>query len=64
MSMQTSGDTVITQTNVLVFNEHHKLTRERLCMLSESIISEALDYRLGIQYFRVKQMASQTLLVS
>jgi len=43
MSMQTSGDTIMTQTNVLVFNEHQKLTRERLFMLGVSIISEASD---------------------
>ena len=45
-----SGDTVITQTNVLVFNEHQKLTRERLFMLGDSIIPEASDYvHLGVK---------------
>ena len=50
MSMQTTGDTVITQTNVLVFNEHHKLTREKLFMIGDSIISEASDYvHIGVK---------------
>ena len=36
--------------NKLVFNEHHKLTRERLFMLGDSIISEASDYvHIGVK---------------